>query len=201
MEFPRVPRAHNVFAVELASPEWSADMVAAVREDAECAILERYGEVAVVDPDLLHRPRRQLLGRTDVDPVCVFSHRPPPLRLRSKRPFIAARQRASCLAQSKQRRLPVVLLGLAGALGRRAAPALSGRRFGSTVAAGAPAPHRLQQARIVVGHAVDRRRNLIGLEQILRRRHQQAPPPSSASTLRQSSQKSNASGGITTGMR
>ena len=69
MEFPVVPRAVDVIAVEAAFAERSADVVASVGDDAEFAVLERHGKLAGLGGYLRNRILRKLLARPDIDPL------------------------------------------------------------------------------------------------------------------------------------
>ena len=62
VEFPIVPGADDVFAVEAAFAQWSPDVIAGVRHHAELSVLEGNGKFARADHDASQWPRRQFFS-------------------------------------------------------------------------------------------------------------------------------------------
>ena len=74
VEFPVVPGADDVIAVEPAVAERSADMIAGVGDRAELSVLDGDGQRPVHRGDAPHRRAGKVLGGADVDPVVIPSH-------------------------------------------------------------------------------------------------------------------------------
>jgi hypothetical protein len=79
---------------------------------------------------------------------------------------------ASIKTQSKQRRLPLIVLGLS--VGRCTHLSFRGRRHGGCEPGWCwRLGDRFKQSRSIVGHAIDRGRNFVGFEEIFARRREQ----------------------------
>src|SRR5450631_454749 len=81
VEFPVVPGADDIIAVESAVAERSADMVAGIRDRAELPILARYRQLAFARRDTLKRRFGKFFGAADVDPVFLSRHESAPYDL------------------------------------------------------------------------------------------------------------------------
>ena len=80
VEFPIVPGADDIVAVQPAVAERSADVVAGIRNRAEFSILERYRELAVLRRDALERRLGKLIRLLPMStqfssPAMVIPHR------------------------------------------------------------------------------------------------------------------------------
>ena len=106
---------------------------------------------------------------------------------------------ASIKTQSKQRRLPLIVLGLS--VGRCTHLSFRGCRHGGCEPGWCwRLGDRFKQSRSIVGHAIDRGRNFVGFEEIFARRREQRSGDHCVH-MAQSSQKSKTSSGRITGMR
>src|SRR5205807_5662019 len=76
VKLPVVPRADDVIAVEPSVAERTADVIADAGDDAELTVEVRDRKFVAPYDDRLQRLLRQLINRTDIEPV---RHREPPL--------------------------------------------------------------------------------------------------------------------------
>ena len=71
MEFPIVPGAHHIIAVQLALTERAAGVIAHAGDDAEDAIAMREGELGATEVDFGQRTGSKIRCCSDILPVCV----------------------------------------------------------------------------------------------------------------------------------